>query len=78
MRVLFVTALAILVSTADASAQGTKDPSNPAPTMVYPVPPLEQPAAPSAVPTAPYQYPPPPTPQLRRIHPGRVQVIRQR
>jgi len=55
-----------------ASAQGTKDPSNPAPTMVFPVRPVDEPARPTAVPTNP--VPPQPPIQLEPIYRGQIRT----
>jgi hypothetical protein len=59
-----------------ALAQGTKDPSNPVPTMVFPIRPRDEPAAsrPTAVPNHNKAFPPQPTIRLRRAY--RVHVPR--
>jgi hypothetical protein len=74
---LLLLLLACSCVASDASAQGTKDPSNPVPTMVTPIRPRNGPAGSTAVPNSsayysPYSpYSPYGTyvPRLRRIHP---------
>jgi hypothetical protein len=53
-----------------ALAQGTKDPSNPVPTMVFPIRPRDEPSAsrPTAVPNHNKVFPPQPTIRLRRAY----------
>jgi hypothetical protein len=56
-----------------ASAQGTKDPSNPVPTMVFPIRPRDEPAPrPTAVPNHNKTFPPQPVIRLRRAHRVRI------
>ena len=60
-----------------ASAQGTKDPSNPVPTMVYPIRPRDEPGTsrPVVNPNVANPnntFPPQPPIRLRRLHPVRV------
>jgi hypothetical protein len=57
-----------------ALAQGTKDPSNPVPTMVFPIRPRDEPTRPTAVPNNNQTFPPQPVIRLRRAH--RVHVAR--
>jgi hypothetical protein len=60
-----------------ALAQGTKDPSNPVPTMVFPIRPRDEPAPhPTAVPNHNKAFPPQPTIRLRRSYPYWVRVPR--
>lgn len=65
-KALLIT-LAFAYVPADACAQGTKDPSNPVPTVVYPIRPLDEPAPPTAVPNV-YRVQPV-VPRLRRVYP---------
>ncbi len=67
-------ALAI-ASTGEAWGQGTKDPSNPVPSMVYTIRPRDEPAPLTAVPNNSYtqsQRPPTGLRQVRPFHPARV------
>ncbi len=77
MRLFALALLGTLALPGSVLAQGTKDPSNPVPTMPYVVQSPSGPTQPTTVPTRPYAYPypyyPRPTPHLRRIHPGRMQ-----
>lgn len=61
-----------------ALAQGTKDPSNPVPTMVFPIRPRDEPPAthPTAVPNR--TFPPQPSIRVRPAYPYRVRVPRGR
>jgi hypothetical protein len=53
-----------------AVAQGTKDPSNPVPSMVYPIRPRDEPPTPQII--RPNNVAPTPPPiRLKRIHPAR-------
>jgi len=65
-----LTLLMLAFASDSAPAQGTKDPSNPVPTMVVPIRPRNEPVGTTAVPTwsrQPYQ---PYVPGLRRIRPA--------
>jgi hypothetical protein len=69
-------AVVLAASTAEAWGQGTKDPSNPVPTMVYPIRPRDEPTRPTAVPNTSYSQP---QPQIRlwRAHPGYPARVRR-
>ena len=62
----------VIASTGEAWGQGTKDPSNPVPTMVYPIRPRDQPAPPTAVPNTSHTQQPYTQPPIRmwRARPG--------
>jgi hypothetical protein len=64
----FLSILALTCASDGALAQGTKDPSNPIPTMVVPIRPRDEPAGSTAVPNRSYQQPY--VPRFRRIYPA--------
>jgi hypothetical protein len=49
-KLLWIILLCVSAWADAAWAQGTKDPSNPVPSMVFPIRPRDEPAAPTAVP----------------------------
>jgi hypothetical protein len=64
-----------VAATGEAWGQGTKDPSTPVPTMVFPIRPRDEPAAPTAVPNNSYTRPQQPPIRLwraRPVYPARV------
>jgi hypothetical protein len=77
MRALFFVLIIMFggVGVSDAViAQGTKDPSNPVPTMIFPVRPRDEPARPTAVPNNSKSFPAQPVVRVRRAY--RVRVLR--
>jgi hypothetical protein len=54
---LWITVLCLLAWADAAWAQGTKDPSNPVPSMVFPIRPRDEPAPSTAVPNTSHSRP---------------------
>jgi hypothetical protein len=67
LTVTFCLSMAAEVAFLDvALAQGTKDPSNPVPTMTFPIRPRDEPTRPTAVPNHNTTFPPQPVVRVWR------------
>jgi hypothetical protein len=72
-KIVFSTVfLCASIASGDGFAQGTKDPSNPVPTMVFPIRPRDEPA--TSRPVAVPNHTTAPPIRLRRIYPVRVRI----
>lgn len=67
-RLLLITVFCVSAGTETTWAQGTKDPSNPVPTMVFPIRPRDEPAPPTAVPNTSHTRQQQRTIHLQRIY----------